>query len=104
MLAFMVNMDYDLIRGPDGNPMSAAAWGSLLFRSIRSHKQPAGRSSTTTISSFAYQVGAGIGYEFPLSEGRSVTVSLDWRYFGTQAPTFTGAVTGNGVRDRNQRT
>ena len=51
MLAFMANVDYDFDTGSRGNPMSAAAWGSLLFRSIRSHKQPAGRSSTTTISS-----------------------------------------------------
>ena len=39
---------------------------------------------------FSYQVGAGVGYEFPLPEGRSVTVSLDYRYFDAGTPTFTG--------------
>ena len=40
---------------------------------------------------FSYQVGGGVGYEFPLPEGRSVTLSLDYRYFDAGSPTFTGA-------------
>ena len=40
---------------------------------------------------FSYQVGGGVGYEFPLPEGRSVTISLDYRYFDAGSPTFTGA-------------
>lgn len=39
---------------------------------------------------FSYQVGGGVGYEFPLPEGRSVTLSLDYRYFDAGSPTFTG--------------
>ena len=38
---------------------------------------------------FSYQVGAGVGYEFPLTEDRSITVSLDYRYFDAGTPTFT---------------
>lgn len=39
---------------------------------------------------FSYQVGGGVGYEFPLPEDRSITVSLDYRYFDAGEPTFTG--------------
>ena len=39
---------------------------------------------------FSYQVGGGVGYEFPLPEDRSITISLDYRYFDAGEPTFTG--------------
>lgn len=39
---------------------------------------------------FSYQVGGGVGYEFPLPEDRSITVSLDYRYFDAGEATFTG--------------
>ena len=39
---------------------------------------------------FAWQVGAGLGYEFG---DQGAVVSFDYRYHGTSKPTFTGAVT-----------
>ena len=94
MLAFMVNMDYDFDMG---SPWKPYVGGGLGVASISLDAESADGESFVDDRDtvFAYQVGAGIGYEFPLPEGRSVTVSLDWRYFGTQTPTFTGAVTGN---------
>ena len=93
MLAFMVNMDYDFDTGSRWVPYVG---GGLGLASISLDTETAGGRSTAddTDTVFAYQVGAGIGYEFALPEGRSVTVSLDWRYFDTQSPTFTGDVTG----------
>ena len=94
MLAFMVNMDYDFDTGSRWKPYVG---GGLGFASISldTESQATGRSLVDDDDIvFAYQVGAGIGYEFPLSEGRSLTVSLDWRYFDTQTPTFKGDVTG----------
>ena len=74
--------------------MSAAASGSLPI-SLDAESADGESFVDDRDTVFAYQVGAGIGYEFPLSEGRSLTVSLDWRYFDTQTPTFTGKLTGN---------
>ena len=94
MLAFMVNMDYDFDMG---SPWKPYVGGGLGFASISldTESQATGRSLVDDSDTvFAYQVGAGIGYEFPLPEGRSLTVSLDWRYFDTQTPTFKGDVTG----------
>ena len=93
MLAFMVNADYDFDMGSPWKPYIGGGLGVATIS--LDTKTDTGRSLTDDSDTvFAYQVGAGIGYEFPLEEGRSVTVSLDWRYFGTQTPTFTGAVTG----------
>ena len=94
MLAFMANVDYDFDTGSRWVPYVG---GGLGVASISLDAESADGESFVDDRDtvFAYQVGAGIGYEFPLPEGRSVTVSLDWRYFGTQTPTFTGAVTGN---------
>ena len=93
MIAFMVNMDYDFDMG---SPWKPYVGGGLGFASISLDTESASGRSLVDDSDtvFAYQVGAGIGYEFPLPEGRSVTVSLDWRYFGTQTPTFKGDLTG----------
>ena len=93
MLAFMANVDYDFDMG---SPWKPYVGGGLGFASISldTESQATGRSLVDDDDIvFAYQVGAGIGYEFPLSEGRSLTVSLDWRYFDTQTPTFKGDMT-----------
>ena len=92
MLAFMVNVDYDFDTGSQWVPYIGGGLGVATIS--LDTETDTGRSLTDDSDTvFAYQVGAGIGYEFPLEEGRSITVSLDWRYFGTQTPTFTGAVT-----------
>ena len=93
MLAFMANVDYDFDTGSQWVPYVG---GGLGVATISLDTESAGGVSLADDSDtvFAYQVGAGIGYEFPLEEGRSITVSLDWRYFGTQTPTFKGSVTG----------
>ena len=93
MLAFMANVDYDFDMG---SPWKPYVGGGIGVARISLDAESASGSSFVDDSDtvFAYQVGAGIGYEFPLPEGRSVTVSLDYRYFGTQTPTFTGDVTG----------
>ena len=94
MLAFMVNVDYDFDTGSRWVPYVG---GGLGVANISLDTETAqGRSlADDSDTVFAYQVGAGLGYEFPLEEGRSVTVSLDYRYFATQDPTFKGDVTGN---------
>ncbi len=93
MLAFMANVDYDFDTGSRWVPYVG---GGIGVATISVDTESATGTSLTDDSDtvFAYQVGAGIGYEFPLEEGRSITVSLDWRYFGTQAPTFKGDVSG----------
>ncbi|MDE0404892.1 MAG: outer membrane beta-barrel protein [Nitrospira sp.] len=94
MLAFMANVDYDFDMGSPWKPYIGGGLGVASI-SIDADSATSGRSlSDDSDTVFAYQVGAGLGYEFPLEEGRSITVSLDWRYFGTQAPTFTGDVSG----------
>ena len=93
MLAFMGNVDYDFDTGSRWVPYVGGGLGVAIISIDTEDAQ--GRSlSDDSDTVFAYQVGAGIGYEFPLPEGRSVTVSLDWRFFGTQAPTFKGDVSG----------
>ena len=91
MVAFMGNMDYDFDTGSRWVPYVGGGLGVAIISIDTENAQ--GRSlSDDSDTVFAYQVGAGLGYEFPLEEGRSITVSLDWRYFGTQDPTFKGDV------------
>ena len=93
MVAFMGNVDYDFDTGSRWVPYVGGGLGVAIISIDTENAQ--GRSlSDDSDTVFAYQVGAGIGYEFPLEEGRSVTVSLDWRFFGTQDPTFKGDITG----------
>ena len=93
MIAFMANVDYDFDTGSRWVPYVG---GGLGVATISLDTESSSGTSLVDDSDtvFAYQVGAGIGYEFPLEEGHSITVSLDYRYFGTQTPTFTGDVTG----------
>ena len=93
MVAFMGNMDYDFDTGSRWVPYVGGGLGVAII-SIDTENAQGISLSDDSDTVFAYQVGAGIGYEFPLEEGRSVTVSLDWRYFGTQDPTFKGDVSG----------
>lgn len=89
-LTFKVNGFYDIDLG--------FAWKPYVGGGIGLTKVSVDVSSGTTgnvlvddsETVFSYQVGGGVGYEFPLPEGRSVTVSLDYRYFDAGTPTFTG--------------
>lgn len=95
MLAFMANVDYDFKNESRWVPYVGGGLG-LAIISLDTELAINGRSLVDDSDTvLAFQVGAGLGYEFPLEEGRSITVSLDWRYFGTQTPTFKGDVTGN---------
>ena len=93
MLAFMANVDYDFDMGSPWKPYVGGGLG-LAIISLDTETEAGTSLADDRDTVFAYQVGAGIGYEFPLAEGRSLTVSLDWRYFDTQSPTFKGEVTG----------
>ena len=94
MLAFMANVDYDFDTGSRWVPYVGGGLGVATI-SVDTETDTGTSLVDDSDTVFAYQVGAGIGYEFPLEEGRSITVSLDWRYFGTQAPTFKGDVSGD---------
>ncbi len=91
MLAFMANVDYDFDTGSRWVPYIGGGLGVASI-SVDAENTMGISLSDDSDTVMAYQVGAGIGYEFPLPEGRSITVSLDWRYFGTQDPTFKGDV------------
>ena len=93
MLAFMANVDYDFDMGSPWKPYVGGGLG-LAIISLDTESASGTSLADDRDTVLAYQVGAGIGYEFPLAEGRSLTVSLDWRYFDTQSPTFKGDVTG----------
>lgn len=89
-LTFKANAFYDIDLG--------FAWKPYVGGGIGFTKVSVDVSSGTTgnvlvddsETVFSYQVGGGVGYEFPLPEGRSVTLSLDYRYFDAGSPTFTG--------------
>ena len=93
MLAFMANVDYDFDTGSRWVPYVGGGLGVATI-SIDTESDQGVPFADDSDTVFAYQVGAGLGYEFPLEEGRSITVSLDWRYFATQDPTFKGDLTG----------
>ena len=93
MLAFMANVDYDFDTGSRWVPYVGGGLGVATI-SIDTEDANGYSFADDSDTVFAYQVGAGLGYEFPLEQGRSITVSLDWRYFATQAPTFKGDLTG----------
>lgn len=90
-LTFKVNAFYDIDLG--------FAWKPYVGGGIGLTKVSVDVSSGTTgnllvddsETVFSYQVGGGVGYEFPLPEDRSITVSLDYRYFDAGEPTFTGS-------------
>lgn len=89
-LTFKANAFYDIDLGFAWKPYVGGGIGVTRV----SVDVSSGRTGNVLVDDsetvFSYQVGGGVGYEFPLPEGRSVTLSLDYRYFDAGSPTFTG--------------
>ena len=89
-LTFKANVFYDIDLGFAWKPYVGGGIG-LTKISVDVSSGTTGRKLVDDNATvFSYQVGGGVGYEFPLPEDRSITVSLDYRYFDAGSPTFTG--------------
>ena len=91
-LNFMANVFYDYDLGSGWKPYVGGGLG-VTSLSLEVSQGPVELVDDRDVV-FSYQVGGGVGYEFPLPDDRSVTVSLDWRYFGTADPTFKDSLVG----------
>ena len=91
-LTLMANLYYDFDLGLDFKPYVGGGIGlsRVSVEGIVSGRKTADDDDTV----MAYQLGAGLGYQIGGSDDRPVTISLDFRYFATQDPTFQGALTG----------
>ena len=94
----MANLYYDIDADSGWKPYVGGGVG-LSRLSISSRSRATGVTLADDEDTvFAYKVGAGIGYDIDVNDEtsgeRPVTVSLDYRYFGTEDPTFRGSVTG----------
>jgi opacity protein-like surface antigen len=94
----MANLYYDIDAGGGWKPYVGGGVG-LSRLSISSQSRSTGVTLADAEDTvFAYKIGGGIGYDIDVSDEnlgeRPVTVSLDYRYFGTEDPTFRGSVTG----------
>ena len=91
-VTLMVNLfqDFDL-----GLGLKPYVGGGIGLSRVSMTASSGGRRTTDDDDTvFAYQLGAGLGYEFGGPSGRPIVVSLDFRHFATADPTFRGAVTG----------
>ncbi len=79
-LAFLVNGYYDI---PVGSNMIPYIGGGLGVANVEF--ESAGEDDDTV---FAFQIGAGLGYAVT----PNVTLSLDYRFFGTENPDLGGGV------------
>ena len=89
-LTFKANAFYDIDLGFAWKPYVGGGIGVTKISVDVSSGTTGARLVDDNATVFSYQVGGGVGYEFPLPEGRSVTLSLDYRYFDAGSPTFTG--------------
>ncbi len=91
-VSLMANLYYDVDLGPGLKPYVGGGVGlSRISVTVGS----SGRQLTDDDDTvFAYQLGAGLGYQLGGSDDRPVTVSLDYRYYATADPTFRGSVSG----------
>ncbi len=91
-VSLMVNIYYDIDLASGLKPYV----GGGIGLSRVSMKASADGTQTTDDDDtvFAYQFGAGLGYEVGTWSGRPVIVSLDFRHHATADPTLTGSVTG----------
>ena len=91
-LSLMVNLHYDFDPGLGWKPYVG---GGIGLSRISMTAASSGRQTTDDDDTvFAYQIGAGLGYELGGSDDRPVIVTLDFRHFATSDPTFQGSVTG----------
>ena len=96
---FMLNAYYDLDLGGGLAPYAGGGAGLAVL----SIKAESGESLTEgrmlvddKDTAFAYQFGGGLGYKISERDsGTSVTLTVDYRYFGIVNPSFNGEVTGN---------
>jgi opacity protein-like surface antigen len=79
----MLNGFYDIPRGGRWRPYLG---GGIGVGFVSADFSAAGDDDDTV---FAYQVGAGIGYEIT----PSIIVALDYRFFGTTDPEFDAIIT-----------
>ena len=89
-VTLMFNGYYDIDVGSSWKPYVGGGVG-VAFLSAESKSPTTGRKlldDNDTV--FAYQVGGGIGYEIT----PATTLSLDYRYFGTQDPALKSEVSG----------
>ncbi len=90
-MTFKANVFYDIDLGFAWKPYVGGGIG-LTRVSVKGNSGTTGNLLVDDHDTvFSYQVGGGVGYEFPLPEDHSITVSLDYRYFDAGEPTFTGA-------------
>ena len=91
-LTLMANLYYDFDLGLDFEPYIG---GGIGLSRVSVTGSVSGRQTVNDDDTvMAYQFGAGLGYKVGGSDDRPVTISLDYRYFATQDPTFKGALTG----------
>ena len=91
-ITLMANLFYDIDLGLDFQPYVG---GGVGLSRVSVKASVAGRTTADDDDTvMAYQFGAGLGYKVGGSDDRPVTISLDYRYFATQDPTFKGALTG----------
>ena len=89
-LTFKANAFYDIDLGFAWKPYVGGGIGVTKISVDVNSGTTGARLVDDNKTVFSYQVGGGVGYEFPLPEDRSITLSLDYRYFDAGEPTFTG--------------
>ena len=92
LLTLMANLYYDFDLGLDFEPYVGGGIGLSRVSVKASVADRTTADDNDTV--MAYQFGAGLGYKIGGSDDRPVTISLDYRYFATEDPTFEGALTG----------
>jgi opacity protein-like surface antigen len=93
-VTLMASLYYDIDPGGGWKPYVGASVG-LSHLSISSQSKSGRTLVDDEDTVFAYKIGGGIGYEIGNLVGdRPVIGSLDYRYFGTEDPTFRGSLTG----------
>ena len=92
-LSFMANLWYDIDLEYDMKPYVGAGVG--MTRLSLTAKSSGVTVADDTDTAFAWQIGAGVGYEIgETGDGRPVVLGLDYRFHGGADPTFTGSLTG----------
>jgi opacity protein-like surface antigen len=96
-LTLMANLYYDIDAGAGWRPYVGGGIG-LANLSVSAESSTGATLVDDEDTVFAYKISSGIGYEIGVDnerwEGRPIVVSLEYRYFGTEDPTFKGSLTG----------